>query len=127
MKLFLKHQSHLNINTIYTSKFSNDSSRLLFENDWPSEPKVAMLCMNGHQCGGCSFFAKFDTDWGLCCHKASRHCLETVFEHFTCPSHVREGWGPHSFSVDIECHCRCGGRPFSDDKQEDNKRHRRKV
>jgi len=127
MKVYVRHDIALNINNICRSKFSNDSSRLLYENEWPNEPHVARFCVEGNQCGGCSFFAPFDTDWGLCCHKASRHYLETVFEHFSCPSVVRECWGPHSFDVDKEWHCRCGGRPFSDEKQENNKRIRRKV
>ena len=127
MKVYVRHNTNLNLNNICTSKFSNDSSRLLYENEWPSEPQVAQFYNNGLQCGGCSFYAQFDGDWGLCCYKASRHCLETVFEHFTCPSFVNECWGPHSFSVDKEWHCRCGGQPLFDEKQSSNKRIRRKV
>ncbi len=41
----------------------------------------------------------------------SHHHVETVFEHFTCRSYVREGWGPHSFTKDTAFHCRCGGEP----------------
>ena len=36
--------------------------------------------------------------------------MQTVFEHFTCPSLVNEGWGPHSFTADAEFHCRCDGQ-----------------
>ena len=32
-----------------------------------------------------------------------------MFEHFTCPAYVNEGWGPHSFTEMQEMHCRCGG------------------
>ena len=56
-------------------------------------------------------FCRLQSGLGLCCHARSRHHCETVFEHFTCPSYVHEGWGPHSFTEDSEFHCRCEGEP----------------
>jgi len=99
----------MNLNQIVTTNWSNPQSEQLYQLRWPDEPDVRTACEEGQQCGGCSFFAEFNADWGLCCHAQSRHFLETVFEHFVCPSHVNEGWGPHSFSVEPEFHCRCGG------------------
>lgn len=87
-----------NANVVYTTGFSNRASEKLYRAKWPQEPEVASKCERGVQCGGCSFFAKFNADWGLCCHGRSHHHLETVFEHFTCPSQIEEGWGPHSFT-----------------------------
>lgn len=98
-----------NENRIITDGFSNPQSLRLYQEGWPDEPALANQYEYGQQCGGCSFFAVFNSDWGLCCHPKSRHHLETVFEHFTCASHVAEGWGPHSFSEVTEFHCRCGG------------------
>jgi putative addiction module component (TIGR02574 family) len=98
-----------NQNQIITTDWSNPASSRLQAQNWPDEPKCQEQCFNGHQCGGCSFFAPFNCDWGLCTHQESRHHLETVYEHFTCPSYVMECWGPHSFTVDEEFHCRCGG------------------
>lgn len=98
-----------NQNSIVTKTWSNPASAELYVLKWPNEPNVREQCEQGNQCGGCSFFAPFNEDWGLCTHAASRHHLETVFEHFTCPAFVNEGWGPHSFSTDSEFHCRCGG------------------
>jgi hypothetical protein len=90
-------------NHIITDDWSNDDSKRLYELHWPEEPTIKHQYEEGQQCGGCSFFAPFNSDWGLCCHAASRHHLETVFEHFTCPAFVNEGWGPHSFSdVDLD-------------------------
>ena len=98
-----------NLNKIVTDDWSDPASRALYEAQWPHEPKCLLAYQEGRQCGGCNFFAPFNVDWGLCANPASRHRLETVFEHFTCPSHVEEGWGPHSFTADTDYHCLCKG------------------
>jgi hypothetical protein len=98
-----------NQNLIYVDRWSNPETQAIYERLWPDQPELKLQHANGEQCGSCSFFAAFNSDWGLCCHADSRHHLETVFEHFTCKSHVREGWGPHSFTKDTDFHCRCGG------------------
>ncbi len=100
----------MNRNTIIIDNWSNHRSADLYKLGWPDEPHLKLQAQElGQHCGGCSFFAPFNEDWGLCCHGRSRHHLETVFEHFTCDSFVNEGWGPHSFTEDKEFHCRCGG------------------
>jgi hypothetical protein len=88
-----------NQNTIETTTWSNPDSRALYEHEWPDEPSVRQQYLDGQQCGGCSFYAPFNADYGLCCNEASRHSLETVFEHFTCPAFMSEGWGAHSFGM----------------------------
>jgi hypothetical protein len=100
-----------NRNNIITETWSNDASRRMYEAGWPEEPLVARQHENGDQCGGCSFYAKFNLDYGLCGNTESRHHTETVFEHFTCPSFVNDGWGPHSFTKNSEYHCHCGSEP----------------
>lgn len=104
----------MNTNQISAGRWSNPESEKRYHEKWPGEPKVLEQYENGMQCGGCSFFAPFNADWGLCCHSKSRHFKETVFEHFTCDSYVNEGWGPHSFSVSDEYKCRCQGGPWSE-------------
>jgi hypothetical protein len=99
----------LNGNTVITDGFSNPESEQRYKANWPDEPKCQQQHERGDQCGGCSFFAQFNADYGLCCHSKSRHFAETVFEHFTCPCYVGEGWGPHSFTEDRSLHCRCQG------------------
>lgn len=99
----------MNRNSIVTDRFSNPESEQLYHANWPDEPNIREQYENGGQCGGCSFFAPFNADFGLCAHPKSRHHLETVFEHFTCPAYIQEGWGPHSFSEDKDFHCRCEG------------------
>lgn len=86
-----------NENRIKTDGFSSSTSQQLYSDGWPDEPECKAKYASGEQCGGCSFFAPLNFDYGVCCHQSSRHFTETVFEHFTCPSHVNEGWGPHSF------------------------------
>lgn len=103
-----------NRNVIVTNDFSNPVSKQLYKAGWPDEPATKALYKDGQQCGGCSFYAKFNSDWGLCTRGDSRHHLETVFEHFTCPAHVNEGWGPHTFTTNVEFHCRCHGEPHDD-------------
>jgi hypothetical protein len=88
----------MNQNRIITRAFSNPESEKKYHSLWEDEPDLRdNFYYKGRQCGGCSFYAVFDEDWGLCCHKKSRHHLETVFEHFTCPVQVNEGWDAHSF------------------------------
>ena len=99
----------MNKNKIVTTDWSNVGSRLMYQKQWPDDPACQEKYEAGEQCDGCSFFAPFNADWGLCCHQKSRHYLETVFEHFTCPNYINEGWGPHSFTERQELHCRCGG------------------
>lgn len=89
----------MNKNQIVLNDFSNPESRKRYENQWEGEPEIRDdFYHNGRQCGGCAFYAKFNFDWGLCCHSESRHHLETIFEHFTCSKQINEGWGSHSFA-----------------------------
>lgn len=99
----------MNRNNIVLTDWSNVESKRRYESRWTGESSLLLQYENGDQCGGCSFFAKFNADLGLCCHSKSRHHSETVFEHFTCPMFVREHWGPHSFTEDADFQCRCGG------------------
>lgn len=87
----------MNSNRIATTRFSNPSSRRRYRDGWPGEDQCSDQHFNGLQCGGCSFFAPLNEDWGLCCFKKSRHFLETVIEHFTCPQYQHESWTSHSF------------------------------
>ena len=109
----------VNYNRISTNGFSNRESWLRYHQGWPAEPKVRQQYQRGEQCGGCSYFAPLNADWGVCCNRKSRHHLETVFEHFTCPRYVGEGWGPHSFSESIRCECH--GVDVSETKHHRNK------
>ena len=99
----------MNTNRVFTKGWSNQASYRLYSRGWPNDPQTRQAYENGKQCGGCSFYATFNQDYGLCCNRKSRHHLETVFEHFTCPAFVHEGWGPHSFSDRQELHCECAG------------------
>ncbi len=87
-----------NKNRIITNNFSNPDTKRMYDRQWPDEPLLQKSYQKGDQCGGCAYFAPLNEDWGICCHPKSRHHLETVFEHFTCPTYASEGWGPHSFS-----------------------------
>lgn len=106
----------MNSNVIATDRFSNPASLATYRQQWPDAPQLRQQYLLGDQCGGCSFYAPFNTDFGLCCNSRSQHQLETVGEHFTCASFVREGWGPHSFSDDPANHCRCGGSDEVEDR-----------
>lgn len=87
----------VNKNHIVTRGFSNQATAHLYRE----------LCRKDgwieNQCGGCSYYAEFNADWGLCCNPNARFHLETVFEHFGCEKTVPEGWEAHSFQ-DKPCH-----------------------
>lgn len=87
-------------NRIKLDGFSNPSSEAAYRSGFKDDPDLAAKYSDGRQCGGCSFFAPLDSDWGLCLHKKSKHFRETVFEHFSCHDLVDGGWGAHSFSTD---------------------------
>jgi hypothetical protein len=117
----------MNKNLVRTGNFSNSASETLYKEQWQEERQCREQYLTGLQCGGCSFFAPFNADWGLCCNEKSRHYLETIFEHFTCPSFVNEGWGPHSFTADREYQCgRCQGGPCGRGEDSDEERPSRK-
>lgn len=87
----------MNKNVIEYGRFSNPDSEAMYRENWPADTCARRKHETGLQCGGCSFYAPFNSDWGLCCHPESCHRFETIFEHFTCPVHVNEGWEYHSF------------------------------
>ncbi len=107
----------MNANQILTDTWSNPESSERYKQHWPARTRAIYTIREREPMWRCSFFAEFNADWGLCCHPKSRHHLETVFEHFTCPAFVKEGWGPHSFSEDEEFHCRCGGSHHENENQ----------
>ncbi len=88
-----------NRNRIVTEGFSNSESEKRYRLMWAGEAAVLALYETGNQCGGCTFYAVFDSDWGLCCNARSRHHTETVFEHFTCANTDQESWGAHRFQA----------------------------
>ena len=88
----------MNENRIVTTRFSNPDSARRYREHWPDETELRLQAEEGGQCGGCAFFAPFNSDWGLCCNPKSKHVTETVFEHFTCAALVAEDWGSHSFT-----------------------------
>lgn len=92
----------MNKNVIIEEDFSNPESRRMYEMHWPNDHGLYKRYEDGEQCGGCSFFAPLNMDYGICCHSKSRHYKETVFEHFTCPVIINEGWGYHSFDEIID-------------------------
>lgn len=102
----------MNTNKIVTTDFSNSETKAIYEHDWNGDASLQHQHENGEQCGGCSFYAPFNEDYGLCCNKASRHHTETLFEHFTCSAYAHEGWGPHSFSSIDDLRCQCQGEPI---------------
>jgi hypothetical protein len=103
-------------NRIAVHEFSNPESKRRYEQKFPGEPGLFKQYEDGGQCGGCAFFAPLNTDFGICCSSKSRHRLETVFEHFSCPELVWNGWGAHSFSEEAETARRiAGGKTVNED------------
>lgn len=94
------------MNTIIENDFSNPETkqryRKIARGELPEDQKAVELYEDGQQCGGCTFFAPLNADYGICCNKKCKFFKETVFEHFTCADTVQEGWGSHSFRANWE-------------------------
>jgi hypothetical protein len=84
-------------NVIKERGFSNPDAERRYTERYAGEPEMERMVEECRQCGGCSFFAPLNADYGVCCHGESRHFKETMFEHAGCPAHVNESWGSHSF------------------------------
>ena len=82
------HDWNVNRNRIVTDGFSRRASEKLYRARWPDDPESRARYETGRACCSCAFYSDFNEDWGLCHYRRSRHYLETVFEHFTCPSYV---------------------------------------
>jgi hypothetical protein len=89
-------RAYRNHNRIQTRGFSNPASEKAYRLRWPGDPRAAALYGRSAHCLSCSFYAVFNSDWGLCCNPLSAQYLETIFEHFTCRMQVDEGES-HSF------------------------------
>ena len=77
--------TRMNDNRILVDGWSNPVTKALYESQWATAPKIREQYEEGVQCGGCSFFAPFDSDWG---YVATRnHC--TISKQFLNTSHVR--------------------------------------
>lgn len=99
----------MNKNHIESRTFSNEETAKLFRENGAPE----------NQCGGCSFFAPLNGDWGLCLNSESAFLHETVFEHFGCEAVCVEHWGPHSFTNNTAWHCWCGGESAAEKMRTD--------
>jgi hypothetical protein len=97
-------------NRIKDDSWSDPRTKKMYLDRFPGEPELHRQADDGQQCGGCSFFAPFGLDFGLCAHGDSRHYLETVFEHFTCGVHVPECWTHSSFIMNPEDTSCCDDR-----------------
>lgn len=105
-------------NKITDDDWSNQRTKKMYLNRFPDEPDLKRKAFDDcHQCGGCSFFAPFNLDFGLCAHPDSRHYCETVFEHFTCGDHIAECWLHSSFAMNPEIGSCCDDQLRSEIKK----------
>ncbi|MDA0839532.1 MAG: hypothetical protein O3B01_20540 [Planctomycetota bacterium] len=71
----------MNTNIIKTDGFSSPESAALFDSGFAADPEARQVHEAGGQCGGCSFFAPFNDDYGLCCHYGSDDGLKHEFNN----------------------------------------------
>ena len=78
-----------------TYSYSTRADAILKEADLPKLVKEQLrhiddmydLTAGCAQCGGCSFFAAIDGDYGICCNPQSRNDGRVTFEHGGCIDH----------------------------------------
>ena len=91
-----------NRNIIIENGFSNPETSHLYDKIAAGKHSLSQRYSSGIQCGGCSFFAPLNSDYGICCLKKSQHYLETIFEHFVCEAQIEESWEYHTFTDNLK-------------------------
>jgi hypothetical protein len=75
-------------NQIELEDWSEKVSLNLFLERWKGNEITQDLYKRGYQCVNCYGYRQFNDDWGLCVNPKSFHFKETIFEHFTCETHL---------------------------------------
>ena len=103
-KVYTNTNTHTNTNVIFTTGFTDQDSHKRYKNEWPGGNRRCWKSTSE----ACSVEAVHTLQYLIAITACAAICnhvtrLETISVHFTCPSHVEEGWGAHSFAACISC------------------------